>query len=165
MHWRIQNPESKAMFSVERTSFITNGLERVVIIRTILFGYLKKNIDTTLVRYMRTLMSPPNEPGNSNIILFMMILMTSIVIYIKFARYMEYECDEYWKQGRRFRWRDITLRPLYMFLRSYVVKKGFRDGVRGFLISANIAYYNFMIFMKLWEREFYERQKRETGSE
>jgi glycosyltransferase involved in cell wall biosynthesis len=81
----------------------------------------------------------------------------------KFARYMKYECDEYWNQGRRFRWRDIIFRPLYMFLRSYIFKKGYKDGVRGLLISANIAYYNFMIFMKLWEREFYERQKEETG--
>lgn len=81
---------------------------------------------------------------------------------IKFARYMKYECDEYWKQGRRFRWRDVTLRPLYVFFWSYFVKQGYRDGVRGFLLSVNKAYYNFMIFMKLWEREFYERTKEES---
>jgi glycosyltransferase involved in cell wall biosynthesis len=81
---------------------------------------------------------------------------------IKFARYMKYECDEYWKQGRRFKWKEITLRPLYVFLHSYILKRGYRDGVRGFLISTNLAYYNFMIFMKLWEREFYEKQKNQT---
>lgn len=78
---------------------------------------------------------------------------------IKFARYMKYECDEYRKQGRRFRWIDITLRPMYIFFLTFILKKGYRDGVRGFLLSANNAYYNFIIFMKLWEREFYEKNK------
>lgn len=74
----------------------------------------------------------------------------------KFARYMNYECDEYWKNGRRYHWWEVTLRPLYMFLWSYIFKQGFRDGIRGFLISVNKAYYNFIIFMKLWEREHYQ---------
>jgi glycosyltransferase involved in cell wall biosynthesis len=78
---------------------------------------------------------------------------------IKFARYMKYECDEYWKQGRRFRWIDITLRPMYMFLHTFILRKGYKDGVRGFLLSVGNAYYNFMIFMKLWEREFYQHNK------
>lgn len=77
---------------------------------------------------------------------------------IKFARYMKYECDEYWKQERRFSWTDITLRPIYMFLWSYIFKKGYKDGIRGFMLSVIKAYYNFMIFMKLWEREYYENR-------
>jgi len=78
---------------------------------------------------------------------------------VKFARYMNYECDEYWKQGKRFTWEEITLRPLYMFFWSYILKGGYRDGLRGFLLSVNRAQYNFMIFMKLWEREFYETKE------
>lgn len=76
----------------------------------------------------------------------------------KFARYMNYECDEYWKQGRRFRWIDATIRPLYMFFWSYILKKGYRDGIRGLLISVNRAYYNFSIYMKLWEKEYYKKR-------
>lgn len=77
---------------------------------------------------------------------------------IKFDRYMTYESDEYWKQGRRYRLIDIILRPIYMFFWSYILKKGYKDGIRGLLLSVNRAYYNFMIFMKLWEKEYYEQK-------
>jgi glycosyltransferase involved in cell wall biosynthesis len=77
----------------------------------------------------------------------------------KFARYMRYECDEYWKKGRRYRLWNVTLRPLYFFLWSYLFKKGYKDGIRGLLLSVNRAYYNFMICMKLWEREYYEKRR------
>jgi glycosyltransferase involved in cell wall biosynthesis len=34
---------------------------------------------------------------------------------------------------RRFRTRDLALRPLWTFFKLYVVKQGFRDGVEGFM--------------------------------
>jgi glycosyltransferase involved in cell wall biosynthesis len=77
---------------------------------------------------------------------------------IKFTRYMKYEVDQLIKEGRKFRLREITLRPLYMFCWSYFYKKGFRDGIRGFLLSVLSAYYNFIMYMKLWE---YERSRKD----
>ncbi len=78
---------------------------------------------------------------------------------VKFARYMRYEVDQLVKEGRRFRLREITLRPLYMFCWSYFYKQGFRDGVRGFLLSALKSYYNFAMYMKLWEYEHYRKEE------
>jgi glycosyltransferase involved in cell wall biosynthesis len=77
---------------------------------------------------------------------------------IKFARYMRYEVDQLVKEGRKFSLREITLRPLYMFCWSYFYKQGFRDGVRGFLLSVLKAHYNFIMYMKLWE---YERLRKD----
>jgi glycosyltransferase involved in cell wall biosynthesis len=74
--------------------------------------------------------------------------------WAKFPRYMKYELDQLIKEGRRFRLREITLRPLYMFCWSYFYKQGFRDGIRGFLLSVLRAYYNFIMYMKLWERQY-----------
>ena len=74
----------------------------------------------------------------------------------KFPRYMRYELDQLIKEGRKFRLREVTLRPLYMFCWSYFYKQGFRDGIRGLLLSLLHAYYNFAMYMKLWE---YEREK------
>jgi glycosyltransferase involved in cell wall biosynthesis len=76
--------------------------------------------------------------------------------WAKFPRYMNYELDQLIKEGRTFRLREITFRPLYMFCWSYFYKQGFRDGIRGFLLSVLNAYYNFVMYMKLWE---YERAK------
>ncbi len=77
---------------------------------------------------------------------------------IKFTRYMKYEVDQLVRDGRKFRLREITLRPLYMFCWSYFYKQGFRDGVRGFLLSVLRAHYNFIMYIKLWE---YERSKKD----
>jgi glycosyltransferase involved in cell wall biosynthesis len=74
--------------------------------------------------------------------------------WAKFPRYMKYELDQLIKEGRRFRLREITLRPLYMFCWSYFYKQGFRDGIRGFLLSVLLAYYNFIMYMKLWEQQY-----------
>ncbi len=72
---------------------------------------------------------------------------------VKFTRYMKYELDQSVKEGRRFRLREITFRPLFMFCWTYFYKQGFRDGIRGFFLSVLNAYYNFIMYMKLWEYE------------
>jgi glycosyltransferase involved in cell wall biosynthesis len=90
--------------------------------------------------------------------------------WAKFPRYMKYELDQLIKEGRKFRLREITLRPLYMFCWSYFYKQGFRDGIRGFLLSVLRAYYNFIMYMKLWEHQYGKaeldsRRKREGFEE
>jgi hypothetical protein len=37
---------------------------------------------------------------------------------------------------RPFRTSDVTLRPIWTFLKLYVFKQGFRDGVEGFMFCA-----------------------------
>jgi len=73
--------------------------------------------------------------------------------HVKFTRYMNYELDQLVREGRKFRLREITLRPVYVFCWSYFYKRGFQDGIRGFLLSVLKAYYNFTMYMKLWEYE------------
>jgi hypothetical protein len=48
--------------------------------------------------------------------------------------------------------RDLALRPLGRFLSMYVVRAGFLDGGRGFLLAALYAYYVLMRSAKAWER-------------
>lgn len=47
-------------------------------------------------------------------------------------------------------WNMIT-RPFARFLRAYVVKQGFRDGVPGFVIAATTSFYVFAKYAKQWE--------------
>lgn len=53
--------------------------------------------------------------------------------------------------GRRARLADLVLRPPARFLRCYVAKRGFLDGVPGFLIAASVGFAVFLKYAKLWE--------------
>ena len=55
--------------------------------------------------------------------------------------------------GHGFHVFNLIGRPLYRFLRDYVMKGGFRDGVPGLIIVASTMYYVFMKHAKLWELE------------
>ncbi|MDX1650428.1 MAG: glycosyltransferase family 2 protein, partial [Myxococcota bacterium] len=46
---------------------------------------------------------------------------------------------------------DMWLRPPARFLRAYVLKQGFRDGVPGFVIAAATAFHVFLKYAKQWE--------------
>ena len=72
-------------------------------------------------------------------------------LLVKFSRYMKYEYEELKKQNKKFTLKEVTLRPLYIFFWSYWYKRGFADGIRGFCISIYKAYYNFIMYMMLWE--------------
>ncbi len=56
-------------------------------------------------------------------------------------------------EGRRFRIGDLVLRPPARFLRAYVLKRGFLDGVPGFIVAAATAFQVLLKYAKLWELE------------
>lgn len=56
-------------------------------------------------------------------------------------------------RGRRGAVRDMLLRPPARFLRAYVLKQGFRDGVAGLVIAAVTAFHVFLKYAKQWELE------------
>jgi glycosyltransferase involved in cell wall biosynthesis len=60
---------------------------------------------------------------------------------------------EMFDAGERFRLRDLVFRPGLRFLRGYLLRRGFRCGLPGFLVSISTAYYVFMKYAKLWELE------------
>jgi hypothetical protein len=55
-------------------------------------------------------------------------------------------------EGVPFRLASLVLHPPARFLRSYVLRQGFRDGLPGFVISVVSAYYVFLKYAKHWER-------------
>ena len=54
--------------------------------------------------------------------------------------------------GEPFRLRRLLLHPPARFLRAYVLKQGFRDGLPGFMIAVATAFYVFLKYAKHWER-------------
>jgi len=63
------------------------------------------------------------------------------------------EAERLQREGRRARLRDLVLRPPARFLRAYLLKAGFLDGVPGFAIAAITAFHVFVKYAKLWELE------------
>ncbi|MBL8841217.1 MAG: glycosyltransferase family 2 protein [Planctomycetes bacterium] len=57
------------------------------------------------------------------------------------------------EHGKRFRWSDLLFRPLARFVRMYLLRRGFLDGGRGFLLATIGAFYVFLKYAKLWERQ------------
>jgi len=66
-------------------------------------------------------------------------------------RYTTLAARQMFEGGRRAGWLDLALHPPAAFLRNYVLRGGFRDGVPGLIISAMNARYVGLKFAKLWE--------------
>lgn len=71
----------------------------------------------------------------------------------KFNRYTSLAAEELHRKGKRWQWWDLLFRPPWMFLRMYVFKTGFLDGIPGFILACFSAAYVFTKYAKLWEIE------------
>lgn len=59
----------------------------------------------------------------------------------------------YHHRGRRFSVLAVLVRPLVKFVEVWLYKRGFLDGIHGFVIAVNAAYATFLKFAKLYELE------------
>lgn len=62
------------------------------------------------------------------------------------------------ERGRSFALHKLVLRPPLRFLKMYVWRQGFRDGLRGFILAWMGAFSVFLKYAKTWERERQQRQ-------
>ena len=67
--------------------------------------------------------------------------------------YTSIMADEYAKKGRRAHLSDMAFRPGFNFVKKYFFQRGFLDGAPGFVICVLAAYYVFLKYAKLWERQ------------
>ena len=66
-------------------------------------------------------------------------------------RYTTLAARQMFEDGRTAGWWDLAVHPPAAFLRNYVLRGGFRDGVPGLIVSAMNARYVGLKFAKLWE--------------
>lgn len=69
----------------------------------------------------------------------------------KFNSYTTLAAREMHEAGRRMRPGDILVRPSWTFLRMYLLKGGFVDGLAGLVLAVLSGTYVFVKYMKLWE--------------
>ena len=71
----------------------------------------------------------------------------------KMQLYSDWGASQMWKEGKRAGWVSIGLRPVQRFLKMYVARQGFRDGLHGLVLSMLGAFTVFLKYAKLWEIE------------
>ena len=69
----------------------------------------------------------------------------------KFGLYTTLAAQDKGRTVRTVHASDLVVRPLIVFVKSYVLKQGFRDGVRGLIVSVFAGMYTFVKYAKLWD--------------
>lgn len=69
----------------------------------------------------------------------------------KFNRYTSLAAEELRKKNKKAGLNDILIRPVFLFLKMYIIRKGFLDGLHGFVLAIFSATYVFTKYCKLWE--------------
>ncbi len=75
---------------------------------------------------------------------------------LRIERYSTLSAEKMFKDGRRSSYLKIFFLPLFTFLRDFIFRAGFLDGIHGLIISLFSSYYVFLKFAKLFE---FQRRK------
>ena len=69
----------------------------------------------------------------------------------KFGLYTTLAAQEKAKRVRTVGWTDLVFRPLVVLVKTYVLKQGYGDGVRGLIVCVFASMYTFVKYAKLWD--------------
>lgn len=69
----------------------------------------------------------------------------------KMDRYSDLMATRMVEQGKRFHPHQLITHPMFTFMKMYVARAGFCDGIPGLILSGLYAYYTFIKYAKLWE--------------
>ncbi|MBI1821795.1 MAG: glycosyltransferase [Nitrospirae bacterium] len=69
----------------------------------------------------------------------------------KFDQYTTLAAQEELSRNKLSRWTQCLFNPIFTFIKIYFLKRGFLDGVPGFIYSVFTAAYTFVKYAKLWE--------------
>lgn len=70
----------------------------------------------------------------------------------KFNRYTTLATEGLVQNGKRSSFADLLIRPWWLFVRMYILRRGFLDGVQGLLLALFSSAYVFTKYAKLRER-------------
>jgi glycosyltransferase involved in cell wall biosynthesis len=68
--------------------------------------------------------------------------------------YARIEGEQYFLQGKRFQIWRLILSPIKTFVERYILKGGFKDGIRGLILAILYAGYRFTFWANIWYLEF-----------
>jgi glycosyltransferase involved in cell wall biosynthesis len=71
----------------------------------------------------------------------------------KMSRYAQWGATDLWDRGRRASWTDLSVRPAWRFIQSYLLEGGLLAGRAGLVQATLGAYSGFLKYAYLWARE------------
>ncbi|MBO5911562.1 MAG: glycosyltransferase family 2 protein [Elusimicrobiaceae bacterium] len=73
--------------------------------------------------------------------------------FTKFNKYTSLAAKQLYQNGRRFSLLRVVFTLPFEFLKRYVIKLGFLDGIRGLFWASFSTYYVYVKYAKLWQLE------------
>lgn len=70
--------------------------------------------------------------------------------FATFQRFTTWGAQDLFERGERARLRDLTARPAARFLKMFVARQGFRDGLHGAVLCGLASFSVFAKYAKLW---------------
>lgn len=71
--------------------------------------------------------------------------------FLKFNRYTLISAEKYRSQGKKVSFfKDIVLRPIWAFIKVYLIHRGFLDGKLGWIFSVNHYFYTMTKYVRLY---------------
>ena len=66
-------------------------------------------------------------------------------------RYARLSAESYYKKGKKFKLSKMIFSPVIAFIKIYIIKGGFLDGIPGFIAGISAYVYGFLKYAFLWE--------------
>jgi glycosyltransferase involved in cell wall biosynthesis len=79
--------------------------------------------------------------------------------YEKFNNYTSLAANDLMKRNKKFSKFKLLFNPFFLFIKMYIFRRGFLDGIQGFILSFSSANYVFTKYAKLWELSIKENKK------
>ena len=73
--------------------------------------------------------------------------------FVRLVHYARIAADSYHRKGRRFHCYQLVTRPLFAFIKKYLLRLGCLDGLQGLVVAVSSFVYVFLKYMFLWERQ------------
>ncbi len=71
--------------------------------------------------------------------------------------YSRLNAEEMYNNGKKWHFRDLMVHPAAIFIKMYILRAGFLDGINGFLLAVLSSYHVFVKYAKL--RQLYRQAK------
>ena len=71
----------------------------------------------------------------------------------KLDNYTESEAIDFIRINKEVKWYEILRWPLSDFLKTFFSQRGYRDGMHGLALSMLQAFYQLVVFLKVWEKK------------